>query len=44
MVKKILVYGTVALIGAFLGALANKKGRELGEANLETDGSKDDLC
>lgn len=40
MVKKNLVYGTVALIGAFLGAMANKKGRELGEAALETSDSE----
>ena len=44
MLKKILVGSVAALIGAFLGAMANKKGRELGEANLETDGSKEDLC
>ncbi len=41
MVKKILVYGTVALIGAFLGALANKKGRELGEAGSEASDSEE---
>lgn len=41
MVKKILVYGTVALIGAFLGALAYKKGRELGEAGSEASDSEE---
>lgn len=44
MLKKILVGSVAALIGAFLGAMVNKKGRELGEANLGTDGSKEDLC
>lgn len=44
MLKKILMGSVAALIGAFLGAMANKKGRELGEANLGTDGSKEDLC
>ncbi len=43
MVKEILVYGTIAVIGAFLGALANKKGRELGEADLENADSKENL-
>lgn len=43
MLKEILIYGTAALVGAFLGAFANKKGRELGEADLENTDTKEDL-
>ena len=43
MVKEILVYGTVAVIGAFLGALVNKKGRELGEVASRTADSEEEL-
>ena len=43
MVKEIFIYGTVAVIGAFLGALINKKGRELGEAELKGADSEEKL-
>ena len=43
MMKEILICGTVAIIGAFLGALVNKKGRELGEAELKQADSKEKL-
>lgn len=43
MIKKILICGTLTLIGAFLGAMANKKGRELGEADSENVESKEKL-
>ena len=43
MMKEILICGTVAIIGAFLGALANKKGRELAEAELKAADSEENL-
>ena len=43
MMKEILIYGTVAVIGAFLGALANKKGREIGETASTTTDSEEKL-